>query len=663
MKTRLNFALLAACGTLLPVAVSAHTSSENVSLEQGSDKNTLVITASRFKENTNPLSAGLTVISRAEIEATAASDVKSVLQRLAGVQISEVAGKAVIALRGISAEQASNNVLIQIDGRRLNHSDIAAVNLEQIDLEQVERIEIIQGGVSSLHGDQAVAGVINIITNGLSKKSSVHLSAGNFGSQKLGFQYYGAFNENWNFDAAFNWKKSDQYREHNELNSKNYRLGLDYLTSEGQWRLEIGRLNEELNTPGALLATDLSGASANPRQSRPEFKNDYVNTQQDYIRFNGEQVLSQTEASEWVFALDVNKTDADIDSINSFIGFATTNINHTDRDSLSVYPRIKASWDSAYGEIVWVSGLDYDKSNYEFDLLARSNSQTASSLYTQIYWPLSPALRVQAGARLAKVEDDLTDRALYPNGVGLDNKARAFDLGFDYKTENTGDFYARFSNNYRFAKVDEQSYTSPNVLGLEPQTGRSIELGWKQTWHDHRLKFEIYQLNFDDEIFFDSNAPKPVGAYFNGANVNGASSKRKGSTLDYRFELTQDFSAGANYHYVDAKLDGAGDLNIPGVSKNTGNIWFDWSFVEHTHWYFEYHRRSSRVQEGDLTNSFPKIEGYELFNTAVRWKNDDVSLSLRVDNLLNKNYIGYAQYNGFYPEGGRRFVASFKYQF
>ena len=147
------------------------------------EDNTVVITASRFKERNVRLPTNITIISQDDIERSNATQLVQLLKRVAGVQVSSVSGKTTISMRGISAEQASNNVLIQVDGRRLNYTDIAAPDLESVSVSDIERIEIIQGAASTLYGDQAVAGVINIVTrSGKSKESNASLIAGNYGT-------------------------------------------------------------------------------------------------------------------------------------------------------------------------------------------------------------------------------------------------------------------------------------------------------------------------------------------------------------------------------------------------------------------------------------------------------------------------------------------------
>lgn len=630
--------------------------------QQASDKDhTLVVTASRFKEQSTRLPSNITIISKDDIEQSNATQVVQLLRKVAGVQISTVSGKSVISMRGISAEQASNNVLIQVDGRRLNYTDIAAPDLESILVADIERIEVIQGAASSLYGDQAVAGVINIVTrSGASKGSNANVVIGNFGTIQGNLNLNTNLNQDWSLLFSANHLETDNYRDHNQREQDQLAVKLNYLTETSDWLFEFNTNNEDLQTPGALLAADLD----NRQQSRPEFANDYVDTQQDVFRVFGQETIDDN----WQYALDFNYLDSNIESINSFVGFPTTTVNTTNRQQWSIYPRLKGQWIGDNGNSIdWINGIDYDHAEYDFSLLGRRNEQVVTSLYSQLYIPLSKRTDLEFAGRYARVEDDLVDATVYAEGIRLKNSANAYDVGFTHQFSDTSKGYARYSKNYRFAKVDEQAYTADGVIGLEPQTGDSFEAGLEFGFEQSFLTLSAYRLELDDEIFFDPSATPPPGAFFPGANVNGGSSERLGFTADYQVDITNSFEVGLNYHYVDAELKG--DLvgtdgnKVPGVSDSTANAWFDWQLGAAVNWYFEAHYRSERYQEGDIANSLAKVDGYTLINTALNWRWDQFTLGVRVDNVFDKDYIDYAQFDGYYPASGRYGYVKLSYSF
>ncbi len=128
----------------------------------GSDE--IVVTATRGKSMTNEVPASVDVISMEKIELLAPQNMAEVLENVQGVFIKDyggIGGNKTISLRGSSSEQ----VLVLLDGQRLNDAQSGQVDFSSISLEGVERIEVVRGGNSALYGADAVGGVINIITN------------------------------------------------------------------------------------------------------------------------------------------------------------------------------------------------------------------------------------------------------------------------------------------------------------------------------------------------------------------------------------------------------------------------------------------------------------------------------------------------------------------
>ncbi|QVM86637.1 TonB-dependent receptor [Pseudomonas lalucatii] len=113
-----------------------------------------------------PAPASVAVVTRRQIEASAASSLVEVLRTQAGLQIRDTLGdgnRVALSLRGFG-ENAANNTLVLVDGRRLNNPSQQAADLNSVPLANIERIEIIRGAGTVLYGDQAVGGVVNIIT-------------------------------------------------------------------------------------------------------------------------------------------------------------------------------------------------------------------------------------------------------------------------------------------------------------------------------------------------------------------------------------------------------------------------------------------------------------------------------------------------------------------
>ena len=184
----------------------------------------VVVSAARTEQSTLTTPASITVISREQIEASGASHINEVLRGQGGVQINDLYGdgsRATVDMRGFG-DTAGSNTLILVDGRRLNNPDIAAPDLNSIALEDVERIEIVQGSAGVLFGDQAVGGVINVITRKPGAlRHSLKLSAGSYNTLQLHAMTSQALDSGLNYLLSLDARESDKYRDHNEASYLN----------------------------------------------------------------------------------------------------------------------------------------------------------------------------------------------------------------------------------------------------------------------------------------------------------------------------------------------------------------------------------------------------------------------------------------------------------
>ena len=121
----------------------------------------IVVTATRIAGTILASPDHITVVSGEEL--AGALSAAEALESVAGVSVSDngtVGSVQSVSLRGSAAAQ----VLVLVDGVRLNDSRQGAPDLSQIPVDNIERIEIVRGGTSALYGADAVAGVVNIIT-------------------------------------------------------------------------------------------------------------------------------------------------------------------------------------------------------------------------------------------------------------------------------------------------------------------------------------------------------------------------------------------------------------------------------------------------------------------------------------------------------------------
>jgi vitamin B12 transporter len=141
----------------------------------------VVFTANKYSQKQSSTGKVLTVIDHSQLERNAGRTLGQVLNEQAGLIINgsqnTLGTNQTVYLRGASEA----NTLILIDGVPANDASGISGNfdLNQIAIDQVERVEILKGAQSVLYGSDAIAGVINIITKKVNgdKKATINASA------------------------------------------------------------------------------------------------------------------------------------------------------------------------------------------------------------------------------------------------------------------------------------------------------------------------------------------------------------------------------------------------------------------------------------------------------------------------------------------------------
>jgi len=164
--------------------------------EERSDEE-IVVTAARRERLKSDVPVSVTVISGTDLEETAAQSLDDALRIVAGIGLpaqSSIVSHPTsqsISFRGLGATRA----LVLLDGVPLNDGFGGWVNWSKIPLRNIDRVEIVRGGGSSLYGTYAMGGVINIVTRPPESRSAqVDASYGSqnttrvdaYGSERIG---------------------------------------------------------------------------------------------------------------------------------------------------------------------------------------------------------------------------------------------------------------------------------------------------------------------------------------------------------------------------------------------------------------------------------------------------------------------------------------------
>lgn len=620
----------------------------------------VVVSATRSLQSSVPTAAAISIIDRTEIEASGARHIAEVLRGRGGVQLRDTYGdgsRATVSMRGFGANAASNT-LILVDGRRLNNSDLGEPDLNSIALKDVERIEIIQGSAGVLFGDQAVGGVINVITRTPRDfAASVAVSAGSFDARAI----RGAVADRNANGLAYRFsgetRSTDNYRDNNRQEYTNLFGRLDYRhQGNGSVFLEHQAIDENLNLPGAIFADQVT---ANRKQTR--FPNDYTDSRSNITRLGLQQELHDN----WQLEAELTKRRSDGKGILS-------NSNFTQgRDNIGFTPRLIGAIPMSSGDLLLTLGVDLDRTDYNITspFGTTSNRQVQQGLYAQSVVPLTERLSATLGARQAEVKNDLTDSFSFPTGTRLDDSEFVTSAGLSFSATPDWRVFARRDEVLRFPKVDEYTNTDATITLLKTQTGESYELGseWQRDGHDARVV--LYRLDLENEIDYD-----PSASFGFGGNTNLDPTQRTGLILDGHIKASDALRLGSAYGYVDAEFDRgnfAGN-RIPFVAKHTFSLNANYQLNTDWHLFGEAQFISARVPQGDYGNSLNKLPGYTVYNAALDYQVAAWKLGLRVDNITDKRYSDIAirafnpwptETTGLYPAPERSARVTAEYRF
>ena len=146
-----------------------------------------VVTSDRGLESASHTARTTYVVTSAQIARDGDRTVADALEQVPGVNVVRYGafGAATsVGIRGSSSQQ----VLVLVDGQPVAGGQINDVNLEQFAVSGIDRIEVVEGGGSTLYGSASIGGVINIITAAQPQRSTGTLATGSFNDQTYLFQ-------------------------------------------------------------------------------------------------------------------------------------------------------------------------------------------------------------------------------------------------------------------------------------------------------------------------------------------------------------------------------------------------------------------------------------------------------------------------------------------
>ncbi len=626
--------------------------------EKGVTLEEVVVTATRDIQEIRKIPANVTVITKEEIEQSNSQTTIDLIRDEVGVAVRDYYGtgkKASVDIRGFG-ETGILNTLVLVDGRRVNEIDLSGVDWTQIPLDQVERIEILRGAGSVLYGDNAVGGVINIITKKPEKPLSVE------GEMVLGsYDYHkehGSVSGKWGpLSAIFNagYNATEGYRENGFLRAKDVGGKLIYqLNNNISFNLSGAFHRDDAGLPGGLNKTTYQ-----QHRQATLHPDDRVETDDEYVDLG-------LKAKLW----NVGRIEADLSYRDREVASFFPSFFFEDKRNLNTWgltPRYILETPLGIFPNKLTAGLDF----YNSDSVVFSGSnrtevtKKSTGLYLLDELSLFTRLIFSFGYRQEWVAYDIFQETPRVKDKTRDEEP-AYSLSLDYLFGEKSSAFLSFKRSFRFPVSDEltQSYPIFQVNPLmKPQTGDHYEVGVRHFFNDQiEANLTLFRMDLDDEIFFNPTTF---------ANENYPKTRRQGFELGLKVKPMPWLFIWGNYAYTQPLLRGnffSGN-DIPGVPRNKGSIGAD----VHLGKGFLINTRAnligSRYFISDWANQVEKLGGYYTVDTKLSYSWKGLKAFVGANNLFDQKYAEYAVTNAtgtslsYYSSPERNFFGGISYTF
>ena len=516
-----------------------------------------VYSASKRLQSAREAPASVTVITADEIEKHGYRTLADILRTIRSFYVTYDRNYSSLGVRGFARPGDFNTrILLLVDGHRLNDNiyDEAMLGTEfPIDLDLIQRIEIVRGPVSSLYGSNALFAVINILTKGAADVSGLDLSAA---------------------AASFDTYKG-RISYGREVKRSNFLVSGSFYRSRGQSQIFYPEFNSpETNSGIATNADDDQLGTAFGVISSRDFTLEGV--------YGTREKVIPTGAYETVF------NDPGTRTIDSH-GYADLRFEHTFRDSLNVLARAFYDRYCYQGTYIYSSKTDPLEINPNLDFADGKWWGTELQLTASVLGKNRVTLggEFRDNLRQNQTNYDLKPLALllhderqsFVAGLWMQdeidvNNSVALSLGLRYDYYSAVDssvapraaliwkpwrrtaFKAIYGEAFRVPNVYERYYSiAPNTANpfLRPEKARSAELVWEQsisstfwmsvsTFHN-ALKNLITQqsLNGDSFIFENLQKVQSTGIEF---EIKGQLSNGFDGSGSYSLQDSEDRDSG-----------------------------------------------------------------------------------------------------------------------
>ena len=631
----------------------------NVELEK------IVVTPLRDEGELSKIPANVTIITSDDIKQSNAKTIPEVLKTQIGISMRDYTGtgKSVSAdMRGFG-ESGSSNMLVLIDGRRATAIDLSGTDWSQIPLSEVQRIEIVRGAASVVYGDNAVGGVVNILTKKGSGKPTVKLEqkGGSYNTSSTNVELSGSKNK-FSYYANGTYYDTRGYRDNSDFRSKDFGGNIGYKFNENlNYAFSFGYHKDNTRLPGALKESELKYGRR--YTTKPNDKSDAKDYFGNWL-ISGEFGKQKLQAN-----ISIQNRDSNMDYASS----SWKTENHIVTFGFSPKYTLNADLFDFANKLIL--GFDYNKASDSIldgaytganDLMHIKKKTFGGYLLEQL--SLRDDLIVSAGYRRQSADYKFSQITQVATSAKSYLRDDAYSLGANYIYKPESSLFANFSTSFRYPLVDE--YFSSNTWGtgglnaaLSTQTAVNYELGMKHKFNDKAdMDMSLFRSNYKNEIYFD-----PL-TY---ANSNYDKTIHQGVELGARYSFLKRIKGLFNYSFTEAIFKGGAYAKnqIPMVPRHKLAIGFNIDLGKGFRFDLLENFVGSRRFISDQGHNYSPMKKYSTLDLKLSYDFNNFNIFFGINNVSNVKYSEYgvisifSSEKAYYPSPERNFVAGGKVSF
>ena len=576
-----------------------------------------------------------------------------------------------ISARGYGLTIGSHNLVVTLNGRRLNNIDTSGPEIAGVNINDIERVEITKGSGSVIYGDSAMAGAIHFYTK-KNIQTKISTTSGNYGVSQTSASV-GINDEKIDLNISLDNSKHDGFHKaatggvKDKGKQTKSSIGGTYTTDGGtEISLDLYRTNSDIRYPNYLSDAQFE---ADPTGSGSGSRYTYRDAESSTTNFKVKRNWGEN------FEFTTNRSAIDKESRNfySYSGATVDNYkyDYKSNDYLLTYTN---------GDIKIDSGVNIFDGKRTVESTSVSSRNTTSKenlgVFSQLQYFRNDSV-FTVGARSEKVDYNYSPES----GTALSGEydLNAFDIGINTSLSPNTTIFTNYNHAFQAPLIDRFfiSATWPatgQVFNgfVRPSKSRTFNIGLNHLTDNSKTKLTLYRSNIKDEMFLcKSNAASDCGLY--GDNLNLDKSHKQGLELQNKYVFSPKWSTGLNYAYTIAKIDsddkGAGALNgktNPMTSKHNISASVIYSLSNKTNMTLTQKYRSEAFAEEDYANIFTKKQPeYNSTNFNFSYNpNDDLSFSFDVENLFENSYGTRLRDDVIYPGNSTRNIkAGLTYKF